>query len=71
MLTGTSKNRFLGCEVETLSQEEGAPLLLCAITDGIAVGFPSGDWNRHWLTVRFTEMPDDGDGSTVEDVQNY
>ena len=40
------RDRFLGCEAtaceaRTLSPEDGAPLVLCAIADGIAVGFPS------------------------------
>ena len=32
---------------------------LCAITDGIAVGFPSNGWDRDQLTVRFNELSDD------------
>ena len=54
------RDRFLGCEATTLPPEDGAPLVLCAITDGIAVGFPSGGWNCDQLTIRFTEMLDDG-----------
>ena len=52
-------NRFLGCEAAALPLEDGAPLVLCAITDGIAVGFPSAGWDRDQLTVRFNELSDD------------
>ncbi len=55
------ENRFLSCEATKLSQEDGAPLVLCAITDGIAVGFPTEPvWNHDQLTIRFNEMQTDG-----------
>ena len=54
------KGRFLGCEAKALPPEDGAPLVLCAITDGIAVGFPSDGWDRDQLTIRFNEMLPDG-----------
>ena len=59
------KGRFLACESKALPPEDGEPLVLCAITNGIAVGFPSDDWNRDQLTVRFNKMLGD-DGSIVE-----
>lgn len=53
-------DRFLGCEAKSLPPKDGAPLLLCSITDGIAVGFPSEPvWDRDQLTVRFNELSDD------------
>lgn len=60
------KGRFLGCEAQTVPPEDGEPLLLCAITDWIAVGFPTDGWIRNQLTIRFTEMLDGEDGSTLE-----
>ena len=56
----------IDCEEKTLPPEDGEPLLLCAITDWIAVGFPTDGWNRNQLTIRFEEMIDGDDGSTVE-----
>jgi len=54
-------DRFRGCEDQTLPGEDGAPLVLCAISDGIAVGLPSEPaWDQDRLTVRFLEMLSDG-----------
>ncbi len=54
-------NRFRGCEATALAQEDGQPLLLCAITDSIAVGFPSNpNWDSDQVTVSFDELRDDG-----------
>ena len=56
------KNRFLGCEAtecetKKLRPEDGAPLVLCAITDGVAVGFPSEPvWDRDRVSVAFREL---------------
>ena len=36
------RDRFRGCEAKQLSRQDGEPLVLCAITDWIAVGFPIG-----------------------------
>ena len=55
------KNRFLGCEAtecetKTLRPEDGAPLVRCAITDGVAVSFPSEPvWDRDRVSVAFRE----------------
>lgn len=35
------KDRFLSCEGKTFPPPAGDPLVLCAISDGIAVSFPS------------------------------
>ena len=51
------KDRFLACEEKTLPPGDGDPLVLCAMDDGIAVGFPSAStWDRDRVTVRFNEM---------------
>ena len=60
------RDRFLGCEAtaceaRTLPPEDGAPLVLCAIADGIAVGFPSEPvWDRDRITVAFRELLQNG-----------
>ena len=60
------RDRFLGCEAtaceaRTLSPTEGEPLVLCAIADGIAVGFPSEPvWDRDRTTVAFRELLPNG-----------
>lgn len=51
-----AEHRFLTCETTSFSQEDGAPLLLCALTGGIAVGFPTCGWDRDRLTVEFEEL---------------
>lgn len=65
------KNRFLACETtecetKTLPPEDGTSLVLCAITGGVAVGFPSEPvWDRDRITVAFRELlPND----TFEEV---
>ena len=53
--------RFRMCEEKTLPPDDGAPLVLCAITDAIAVGFPSEPvWNRDRLPVDFRELLPNG-----------
>ena len=57
-----AKERFLACEAtaceaKQLSPAEGAPLVLCAVTNRIAVGFPSDPvWDRDRMTVVFREL---------------
>lgn len=58
--------RLRDCEATTLPPEEGKPLVLCAITDGIAVGFPSDGWVRDQLAISFNETLIDDDGNIVE-----
>ena len=55
------KDRFLACEEQTLPAGDGEPLVFCAITDAIAVGFPSApEWDRDRVTVHFDELlPDE------------
>lgn len=68
------KDRFLACEAtaceaKTLLPEDGAPLVLCAIADGIAVGFPSEPiWDRVRLTVAFQELLTDATLERAEET---
>ncbi len=54
-------SRFRSCEAKELPSRDGEPLVLCAISDSIAVGFPSDpSWDRDQLAVEFDELLDDG-----------
>ena len=51
----------MACEAKALPQEEGEPLMLCAVTDGVAVGLPSEPiWDRDRITVSFQELLPNG-----------
>lgn len=51
------RDRFRACEERELAPPDGEPLVFCAITDGVAVGFPSApEWDRDCVTVRFDEL---------------
>ena len=65
-------DRFLGCQATRLPQPDGEPLVLCAITDGIAVGFPSApEWDQNHLTVQFGELLPNGNiGLASETIDN-
>ena len=61
-------DRFLACESLRPSGDDGEPLLVCAITDGIAVGFPSlPEWDRDQLCVVFEQLLPDGDLDRAEE----
>ena len=66
------RDRFRACEAKTLPPQDGEPLVLCAITDGIAVGFPSDPiWDRDNVTVSFNELlPDENIGEASETIDN-
>lgn len=55
------RDRFRACEERELVPPDGEPLVFCAITDGVAVGFPSlPEWDRDCVTIRFDELlPDE------------
>ena len=56
-----AEHRFLTCEARNLPTEDGEPLLLCALTGGVAIGFPtSAEWDRDRVTVVFDELQSDG-----------
>lgn len=66
------QDRFRACEERTLPSPQGEPLVLCAIADGIAVGFPSDPiWDRDRLIVRFDELlPDETIQEVSEQIDN-
>ena len=54
------KEKFRGCQERRFTQEDGNPLLFCALTNSIAVGFPSDAiWLRDQIKVEFDELRDD------------
>lgn len=63
---------FLACEGQKLSSEDGDPLLLSAITDGVAIGFPSAPpWDRDQVTVSFRELlPDETFEEASEEIDH-
>jgi len=55
------KDRFRACENTEFSEDDGAPLVLCAITGWIALGFPTAPlWDNDQLEIHFDEILDDG-----------
>ena len=53
--------RFLMCESKTLPPEDGAPLVLCAISDAVSVSVPSeSTWDRDRISVDFQELLPNG-----------
>ena len=66
------KNRFRACEAKELPAEDGEPLVLCAIRDWIAVGFPSDPiWDTDRLLVIFNELlPDESIEEASETIDN-
>ena len=56
-----AEHRFLTCEARDLPTEDGEPILLCSLTGGVAIGFPtSAEWDRDRITVVFDELQPDG-----------
>lgn len=66
------EDRFRACEAKELPSEDGEPLVLCAITDWIAVGFPSDPvWDGDCITVSFNELlPDESIEEASEKIDN-
>lgn len=72
------KDRFIGCDYLSssssegrsisLTPDEGAPLVLCAVTDWIATGFATNDWDCKQIEVHFNEIQDD---SSFENVYEF
>ena len=64
------RDRFRACEHRILPAPDGEPLVFCAITDAIAVGFPSApEWDRDRVTVHFDELlPDETLEPTSEEI---
>ena len=62
------KDRFLSCEGKTFPPPAGDPLVLCAISDGIAVSFPSDlIWDSSLIKVDFYELKDDESGDVIKE----
>ena len=62
------EDSFLRCEARELPPEEGAPLLMCVIGNGVSVSFPSDSaWDRNEITVRFNEMLPD---ATIDEASD-
>ena len=62
------KDRFLACEGRRLPSPEGKALVLCAISDRIAVSFPSDlIWDRNLIKVDFYELKDNESGEVSEE----
>ena len=64
--------RFLACEGRRIPLEDCEPLILCAIANWIAIGFPSDFiWDKDQLTVSFDELlPDGSFQETSETIDN-
>ena len=55
------RDRFLACEGQKMPSEDWKPLVMCVITNWIAIGFPSiPDWDKDQLKVDFNELLPDG-----------
>ena len=67
-----TRDRFRSCEAKTLPSPDGDPLVLCAIKDLIAVGFPSDSiWDKDRITVSFDELGPNGNiEEASEEVDN-
>ena len=66
------EDRFLRCVDMSLASPDGEPLLFCAVSDGIAIGFPSDRiWDTSAVTVDFSELlPDGSIADASETVDN-
>lgn len=65
------ESRFLTCQERVLPPADGVPLLICALTDWIAVGFPRAPWDCDLITVTFDELlPNEETISVCENVDN-
>lgn len=66
------RDRFLACEGQEIPLEDWKPLVLCVITNWIAIGFPSvPDWDKDRLSVEFNELlPNGSIEATSETIDN-
>lgn len=64
--------RFLACQHRTMDPADGEPLLYCAISGDVSVGFPSSkEWDEDLLTVEFEELLPEGQFEEwSEDIDN-
>ena len=56
-----AEHRIFITEAQDMRPDDGAPLLLCALDDSVAVSFPtSPGWDRDRIVVEFRELLPDG-----------
>lgn len=68
-LAPETETRLLAYENLHPTGDDGDPLLLCAVNDGIAVGFPSSpEWNRDQLRVTFRQLQPDGELAEAQET---
>ena len=62
-------NRFRGCDHATLTRADGEPLLYCAISNSVSVGFPSSSpWDHYQVTVIFDELLPSGEFNVAHET---
>ena len=55
------EDRFLRCESVNFTSNDGEPLLFCAVSGAISIGFPANPvWDQSAVTVAFNELLPDG-----------
>ena len=66
------RDRFLACEGHEIPSDDWKPLVLCVITNWIAIGLPSvPNWDKDQLTIDFDELlPDGSIEETSETIDN-
>lgn len=66
------RDRFLLCEAKALPAEDGAPLVLCALSDAISISVPSERvWDQDRIRVQFQELlPDASFSQAEEEIDN-
>ena len=71
-LSSSVVDRLRACETRHLAKEDGGPLLVCVISDSIAVSFPTKPcWDRDRLLVEFKELlGDDTWNYASEEIDN-
>ena len=54
------RNRFAGCEAHDMTMDDAGPLVLCALTEGILISFPSRPvWAEPLVEIRISELFED------------
>lgn len=63
------RDRFRGCESISLPDDDGRPLVFCAISDAILISVPTNSfWEKPKFAIRFVELFQNGD---IEEVVEY
>lgn len=67
-----AEHRIFITEARDMRPDDGAPLLLCALDDSVAVSFPtSPGWDRDRIVVKFRELLPDGTFSDESEEIDY